>query len=302
MFGDLIGVVGLRPLQASGSTITSPSPSQSSGLQLRSRSGIVIAAAPLPFRTSFKVTENESPRPQNRAYVSYNYFDHVTSNISSTIGFPDLHREIIGLEKTFLDGNASVGLRMPFFQLVGSKGVDDSSVGDLSVIFKYALINDRKTGNVLSTGLVVTTPTGPGLQLVGASTINPVTLQPFVGYIYNLDRNLFFQGFTSLAVPTDSRDVTLLFSSLSAGYWLYRDTGADSMVKGIVPVAEFHLSTPFNHRSIHDVPIGFTDQLNFTGGSYVYFRHAVFGMAAGLPLTGPRLYDFEANTTLGFFW
>jgi hypothetical protein len=81
---------------------------------------------------------------------------------------------------------------------------------------------------VLSTGLVVTTPTAPALEVPGESDINPVVFQPFLGFISNPSRDWFFQGFSSIAVPTDARDVTLLFNSLGAGYWLYRNEGPAS--------------------------------------------------------------------------
>jgi len=68
----------------------------------------------------FKIAKNESPRPTNRVFLTYNYFNDVT------LGHPipdlqtDLNREVIGFEKTFLNGDASVGLRLPFFQVHAS--------------------------------------------------------------------------------------------------------------------------------------------------------------------------------------
>ena len=40
-------------------------------------------------------------------------------------------------------------------------GGDNTDVGDLTVIVKAALLNERPSGNVISVGLAVTAPTGP---------------------------------------------------------------------------------------------------------------------------------------------
>jgi hypothetical protein len=75
----------------------------------------------------------------------------------------DVHRELFGFEKTFLDGNASFELRAPVFQVAGNRGVEGGDFGDLTVLVKYALLHDRQSGDVLSVGLALTAPTGPGI-------------------------------------------------------------------------------------------------------------------------------------------
>src|SRR5262249_20066000 len=133
----------------------------------------------------------------------------------------NLHREVIGFEKTFFDGNASFGMRLPFLQLQDGSG-DLSRVGDLSFILKWALLNDRATGNVFSLGMVVTAPTGDPFFAVNGNTIHPTILQPYLGYIFNFG-NFYVHGFSSVVVPTDSQDVTLLLNDIGVGYWIYRD-------------------------------------------------------------------------------
>jgi hypothetical protein len=102
-------------------------------------------------RGAEKMSENDSPRPQDRVFGNYNYYNNVRKVI-------DVHRETVGFEKTFLNGNASIGLRLPFFQDV-APGFSEGDPGDLSIRLKYAWINDP--GTVISTGLAITTPTGP---------------------------------------------------------------------------------------------------------------------------------------------
>jgi hypothetical protein len=267
---------------------------------------------------AFKIAENESPRPDDRVFLTYHFYDNITGPssvfgtshsstqittdalgnpvVTSTL-FPaaappqsDLHREILGFEKTFLDKDASIGMRLPYFQQVdGSFGEQD--IGDLSIIFKYAFINDKPCGNVLSGGLVVTVPTGPDVLTV-AGNIHPVLLQPFVGYLWNF-QSFYLQGFNSVVLPTDERDVTLLFNDFAVGYWLYRG-GKDRFLVSVAPTLEAHLTTPLNHRSQFD-PIVVPDLLVLTAGVHFGFcNRSSLTLGAATPVTGPRVYDIEA--------
>jgi hypothetical protein len=257
----------------------------------------------VPFHTAIKIAENESPRPQDRVFIAYNFYSNVDrAFLPAGIPSSDLHRELVGFERAFLDGNASIGLRLPVFQLVGNSDVVDSHVGELSVIAKYAFYNDRQTGNLLSTGMVLSTPTGQGLQIPGESTLNDLVFQPFIGYVYNAG-NAYVQGFTSLAVPTDARDVTLLFNDIVVGYWAYRNNCSESFLQGVVPDLECHVNTPLNHRGLDSSgPLGFPDTVDITAGSFFIFRRAVLGLAVGVPLTGPKPFDVEgvANFNIRF--
>ncbi len=98
------------------------------------------------FRGAFKIAENESPRPMDRVYFNYNYFNNV--DLGGTKG--NVYRETFGFEKTFLNGDASIGVRLPFIALPGrDPGTDLGDIGDVSLIFKYAFINDTTTGNLI---------------------------------------------------------------------------------------------------------------------------------------------------------
>ncbi len=294
LFGDLIGVNGQRVI------LLPPGVTAHGNFKVLGGNRIAIIA-PLPSRGVFKITENEGPRPTDRVFFNYNYFNNVDRLLQGIPGTAaDLHRETIGFEKTLLQGDASFGVRLPYLQLTGSKDFEDSHVGDLSLIFKYAFINNRTTGDVLSGGLVLTAPTGQEITVEGESSINSTVFQPFVGFIYHINRDVYFQGFSSLAVPTDARDVTLLFNSIAAGYHLYRAEDPDAILRGVVPVAEIHINTPLNHRGLYSAPLGFSDSVNFTGGAYIQFRRATLGIAAGTPLTGPKPYDLEVSANLNF--
>jgi hypothetical protein len=303
LFGDLINNAS-RVVNPPGGTTNPPTGvaaargTRPGDAQLVSGDRIALAAQ-VPWRTSYKIGENESPRPVDRVFLTYNYYNDVDV-LQFGSSRSDLHREMIGFEKTFLEGDASFGMRLPFLQLTGSKDLEDTHVDDLSMIFKYAFINDRETGNVLSGGLLLTAPTGERIRINGASSINSTVFQPFLGFIYNLNRDLYFQGFSSVAAPTDGRDVTVFFNSVAAGYHVYRNPEPDALLREIVPVAELHVNTPLNHRGSATQPIGYADSVDLTGGCHFIFRRATAGIAFGTPVTGPKPFEFEVLANVNF--
>jgi hypothetical protein len=248
--------------------------------------------AALISRGAFKITENESPRPQDRVFLFYNYFNNVGGQFKGPgVGQLDVHRETAGFEKTFLNGEASIGMRLPYLQFDG--GPDSTDLGDLSIIGKFTLLDDRDSGLFLSSGLVVTAPTG-GVDFLTASrgTFHPTLLQPYVGYIWGQDR-FFVQGFNSLVVPLDDRDVTIFFSDIALGYTAYRsDCGGG--LSSVTPVFEVHVTTPLNHRGSEAFPLGVADIVDLTLGThFVLNRHAVLTLGVCTPVTGPQPFDVE---------
>ena len=171
----------------------------------------------------------------------------------------NLNQEVFGFEKTFLDGRASVEVRVPLLQQTSNlDGFGMSDIADLTFIGRYALIMDRETGNVLTVGMSVTAPTGPSI-LTTDGAVHSTLLQPWTGYIWNADR-FFVQAFHSIVIPTDARDVTLLFNDVGVNYWLYRGT-PDRPISFIMPMLEAHVTTPLDHRSVND-PIYVPDLSN----------------------------------------
>jgi hypothetical protein len=321
------------------------------GRQIATITDTVRVGSPLLTRTGFKIAENESPIPEDRVFATYNYFYRLQVPVLSqtttavpafnrpgapTTQFPSSLNDILvspmeahvvtaGVEKTFLDGDASVGIRVPFYfssqsfssvpnqaalnarfggfgpvtgNVVGlSDGVGGSAVGDLTAIFKYALVRNNETGNLLSTGLAVTVPTGRISGPPDATAPNDVLLQPFVGYVLNADR-LYLHAFHSVIVPTNSADVTLLANDFGLGYrWLERDDGAAA----IIPTVECHVTTPLNHRDPTG-PFYFPNLVVFTAGTHFVCHGTVLTLGAATPVTGPRPYQVEAQARLNWFY
>ena len=249
-----------------------------------------------------QIVDNDSPRPTDRVYFGYNYYDQVGAPLNNGTG-ENLNRETIGFEKTLLNENASVGMRLPFTQLSGPD-FQTRQVGDLSILCKYALYNNRKTGDLVSVGMVLTTPTG-GVGFAGSQVLAQHDLphswlfQPWAGFVKLYDR-VYFQGISNIIVPSDNRDVTVIGNSLVAGYWLYRNADSRTL-NGIIPVAEVHVRTPLNHRDVTG-QIYLPDMVNLTGGIHFRTPRAVVSGAVSVPTVGPRPWGIEAIGTLNLLF
>jgi hypothetical protein len=228
---------------------------------------------------SFKISDNGTVLPEDRAFVTYNYYD-VDGLHSNAIS---INREVIGFEKTLLDGNASIGVRLPYTQDTGPLGSSD--IGDLSLTFKYALYRNTETGSAISGGLVATLPTGPDIPLSIDKSIDPTLLQPFIGYAINFDR-FYLEGFAAIIVPTDSSLPTFAANDIGIGYRCRN--------LPIVPTFEVHINDPFNHRGSAGEPIGFADSVILTAGVHTLFPHSTLTIGVTTPVTGPELYSVEA--------
>jgi hypothetical protein len=292
MFGDLIGIASSRNIVIGQSTTFTPNGNITVPIQQTVRGLPVVGRY-----NGFKITDNDNPRPVDRIFFNYNGY----RDVGAMAGIPNMqmHQELLGFERTFLQGDASWGLRLPFIQINGFSQADAHVIGDLSIHLKFAWLNNRETGNVISTGFILTTPTGGGETILSDGTFAPhsILFQPWGGWIYNMDR-AYVMGFHSVVIPSDTRDPAILFNSVSAGYWLFR-SDADRFLRGFVPVVEMHVNTPLNHRSNNDL-IFFKDQVNVTGGGYFMFPRMTIGAAVGVPLAGPRPYELEALGSLNF--
>lgn len=248
------------------------------------------------------ITDNDSPRPTDRLYYHHSYYDGIAAQLNPGFGNVTLHRPLIGFEKTFLNGDASIGVRLPFVQMHTPGGLaDEQGAGDLTILTKYAFINDLVTGDVVSAGLIITTPTGVGNVLLADGTRVPrsTLLQPWVGFI-NVFGGWYVQGVSAIIVPTDRRDTTLLTNSLAAGWWLYR-APADRLIRGVVPVVEVHLRTPLNNRN-RDGVVFVPDMLNITSGVHIRFPFATLGGAISVPTIAPRPWNVEALANLTIWY
>ena len=276
-----------------------------------------------------KIAENNSPVPADRAYFRYSYFDNVALAPGQNV-----HRYTPGIEKTFLDGQASVEVRFPFAATVDpTQGSEQgfvnrsSEFGNLQVILKGMLYSGetlRFTG-----GLGVGIPTANDVSVVtdtGAELLHidnrVVHLMPFVAGLYTPDDQFFLQGFLQLDVGTGGHpvdlnldqtvplrvgylnDTTLLTFDVGAGYWLYRDSRA-GLLSGLAPFVELHYNAAledadqvsFGAFRIGDLNSRF-DILNLTIGTHFEFgSSSILTIGVAMPLTGlnNREFDYEVG-------
>lgn len=257
-----------------------------------------VARVPTYVRGAFKVTENDTPRPTTRAYMTYNFYDQVFAG--SGFGFTPrvmLHQQVFGFEYANESRTASLSVRLPYNQLVAPGLVSDTGIGDMTLISKVVIWENNLTGNLLSGGLALTVPTGhqPFANTITGQKIRGSLIQPWMGYIYNSPGGDWFtQGFNSLIIPTDQSDATFMANTASVGYWLYRNSG--TVLTGIVPVAEIHTNIPFSNSGLLNEPIGFVNSVNILAGSHFFIGESLgLGFAAGAPITGPRPFSLQGT-------
>lgn len=214
------------------------------------------------------------------------------AGVATTVVEPEIrniamYRETFGFEKTFLNGDASIGMRLPLLQTTGDGSFN--GIGDLSIVAKYAFYNNQQTGNLASLGMVVTAPTGDDFGGIDGQ-IHTTLLQPYVGVIYNF-RRFFYQGFSAITIPTNSNDVTFLGNDFSLAYRLYENQSR--LVTAIIPAVECHVTTPLNKRN--EFEGGFLpDIVSFTGALHCQMgQRSVLSMGVNAPVTGPRPYNYE---------
>jgi hypothetical protein len=238
-----------------------------------------------------QITDNDSPRPVDRVYFGYSYYDGLGSGVNPGYGDVSQNRELFGFEKTVLDGDGSVGMRLPYLQSSAPFDAGRNVLGDLSLLFKYALYNNRDTGDVLSVGMVVTTPTGGGSVFFPDGSVVPhgVLLQPWFGGVKVLGRG-YAQTINNIIIPTTASEVTLIGSSWAAGYRL-NDGGG--YVPRVTPTFETHLRVPLSNRDPAGL-IFLQDQVNLTTGVHFNWGRLTVSGGTCVPVVGPRPWNIEA--------
>jgi hypothetical protein len=265
--------------------------------------------ASVPGLRTFRLAANESPQPRSRSYFSFNYVDRVNTAVNQRAGADiqhiRVHTETFAVEWLDPSGRGSFGMRLPLNTFNAANhifGLDGTStdLGDLTLIWKEVLWRDLATGNLISAGLAVTPPTGPG-AFAGSDHLGGfrnTQLQPFLGYLWHRDR-FYAHGFWAFDIPTDHNDVTLMNNDLGLGYVLFHDTSPRYPLVAVAPTVELHVTTPLNHRGVLRLndQAGTPDVVDLTAGlNLVFARHSRMGIGFTVPVTGPKPFDFGLQT------
>ncbi len=227
----------------------------------------------------FKLTENTSPFPTDRVFANYNLFDNAL--IDANGNELDLNRYIFGLERTFLQGNASLELRVPILngvnseqvQVVGGPPNRNTEFGNMSLTTKFLL--ERRNGWASSSGMGVILPTAEEALLVSPSGLEveianeAFHLQPFFAVQRNPNQYSWINFFTQIDIAAQGNTVTvtdqsgsllsqpeiyndqhLLFLDLAMGRWLYKSNSQYNLVNGIAGIVELHYTTTLNDTDV----------------------------------------------------
>lgn len=272
------------------------------------------SAAVIPSIRTLKISENQSPIPTNRLIYSFNYYNQVNYDLNHRFNAPisdvNIYRHIFGFEKTLFDGYASFGVRAPINTINANSpipgiGKQSTAINLVNVFFKGVIWQNEDRSRLISGGLSLGAPTGPG-TFAGApwlANLKAFELQPFLGLYYYRNR-FFFQGFTSVEVPIAERLPTLLMNDYAIGYFLYQAADPDQFLTAIAPVFEVHVNTPLNHRGVNffstnDVP----DFVVMTyGTSFQFGRRTRLLTGVATPVSGPRVFDIEAMALLNVYF
>lgn len=293
------------------------------------------AGTVVPWIRNYKMAESMSPVPQDRVFFNFNYYNNLNYPINGRFGAPignlEAYRYFLGFEKTFWNNMASFGLRDTINTLsarspIPGMGGTHTAVGDLNLFMKFVVLQHwdaglpvggysnlaqffrapNTDGYLVSTGLSLNFPTGPS-QFAGApysQSLRNTNIQPFIGYFARRG-DFYIHGFEGIAVPTDSRDVLMLYNDIGIGYFVYRSDDPDAFISAIAPTFETHINVPLNHNN----PFNLSDP-NSTGTvvDLTYGFNAVIGrrtlvsLALGTPVTGPRPFNMEAMAFVNYYF
>jgi hypothetical protein len=282
--------------------------------------------------TNFKIAEGESPRPMDRVFFKYNYYDNINpgrwTDPTEPIHNVKLDLYTLGFEKTFFDGIMSLGVRIPFYTLdaegkdvhlgpdpatgavgpiPGGPGFDETEVGNLVAIAKAVLWEDRKAGDLLSAGVVVSFPTASN-QMIDPGQSTLMYFQPFSGFILT-SGDLYFQGFSSMTLPVARPESIVSFNDVGVGYYVYRDATGTRMISAVSPTFEIHYTAPLRQADPKVNLYNLTDDQRVhntvdltAGATFEIQRRATLGVGLAVPVTGLRPFDMEALVQLNYLF
>ena len=224
-----------------------------------------------------KLAENVSPFPTDRVFFNYNHFSNpITAGNGNDV---DVDRFTFGFEKTVLQGNASVELRIPFAsglsatQYASPDPIKGTEFGNLQLNLKGLLVADPCGNRAVSAGLAMVFPTAADAEYFDSNTPdNPTNLR----YLYENDAfhlmpylavNRRFAGggwmtvISQLDFATNGNDVLYLnnsggviesdvfheqnfyYSSIQFGRYLFNACDSCSRIRNVAGLLELHYNT-----------------------------------------------------------
>tara|TARA_R110002072_G_scaffold179059_1_gene335092 strand:- start:166104 stop:167054 length:951 start_codon:yes stop_codon:yes gene_type:complete len=226
----------------------------------------ILSAARIPFpggSNRLVIARNNSALVRDRFYLAYEHTTGALNASSQTTmsNGANLDRTILGLEKVFLDGQASLEVRLPFaaqrdFTFNRFSIQSDGEFGNVGLIGKLQIV---KTENkVVSAGIGLQLPTGGDVNgefdgVIFAIENDAVVVSPFLAFAATPDSNWFYQGFaqtdfiakgntfSGLGQSSEFHSQSLLRLSGGGGRWFFRKN--HGLLRGLAGLAELHFTT-----------------------------------------------------------
>ena len=276
-----------------------------------------------------KIAENASPLPRDRVYMNYSYFD----GVPLLPGGVNVNRFTPGIEKTFFNGMSSIEVRMPFASTLSNtlfvaspNDTSSTELGNLTIYLKQLLY----TSNTLavSGGLGLTLPTASNATVFDTLGGLPLTytqnqsvhLLPFLGSLYTPTDQLFVQQFLQFDFDANGNAVSLadnnnilqpagrlnemsfLYYSVGAGYWLYNDPNSDRLFTRIAPIVELHYNKSLTQTDALLSPSNL-DLLNgVVGMTATMGQNKTLTLAYTSPLSNFHDRQFNGELRVMFNW
>jgi hypothetical protein len=205
--------------------------------------------------------------------------------------------------------------------------------GDLTIYLKQLIFKSETFA--ASAGLGFELPTasntnvffGPGNQRFSVKN-QAVHLLPFLGSVYSPNEQIFVQQFLQFdfdangnSVQTNSlyrppmtvgrlTDMSYLYYSIGAGYWLYNNPGSDRFLTRIAPIVEMHYNKSLTSTDLVSAPPQFIgaqgidqDLLNGTiGGTAMFKQNSTLTLGYVTPLSSIDHRQFNSEFRLMFNW
>ncbi len=287
----------------------------------------IVLPSPGDIIGRVRLSENNSAMPQDRVYFDYSYFH----NVPLSFGGVAVHRFAPGAEKTFLDGMASVEVRVPTGLSLSSDIVSgapaDVSHGEFGniVISPKVLLAETESvafaagcGVALPTAddIIVTDTNGNLLLLVNNEAVH---LLPYLAFLYAPNNSPFFGhafltldldmgGNSAFADPDGNgfrqvgvlNDQNLISTHIALGSWIYQNASRAVRLQGIALSAELHTTNSLNDADSVALgsgrlgnPNANLSLVNATFGAHAQVCQTTFTAGYCTPLSSNRVFDGE---------
>jgi hypothetical protein len=280
-----------------------------------------------------KMSEDTSPLPRDRIIFDYDFF----SGATLAPGGIDVHRVIVGFEKTFFDGRTSIEVRVPFASTLDSSSEigtqsRNTELGDIRITPRLLAYGSETLNIGVGVGFYLPTASdtrvrdNTGTELLRFSE-DSLTVSPYVGVLFTPNDRLFAQSWASIDYDTRGdavsanldgsgltgigryRNGTQLNLDAQIGYWII-NASDQGRVRGLGPFVELHYGTAISDSSVlqaGDYQIGTGtqgDELNLTAGVSAQLGDRLnLQIGVGVPLiSDSRNFDWQIGLRMNYFF